>query len=106
VPLAAATISPFGPQPGGRAIGEDSGDDQSKSGSGSGADPGSGSGSVDRDGEPKRPAVTVDTDGMPARVVTLPVSESRYSCLRAVKGGLAWLAEPLNGTLGEGGARP
>jgi tricorn protease len=100
VPLAAATISPFGPQPGGRAIGEDSGDDQP--GTGSGSESGSGDGA----GEPKRPAVTVDTDGMPARVVTLPVSESRYSCLRAVKGGLAWLAEPLNGTLGEGGARP
>ena len=43
---------------------------------------------------------------MPARVAALPVTESRYSCLRAVKGGLAWLAEPLTGTLGEGGARP
>ncbi|HEU5416650.1 MAG TPA: PDZ domain-containing protein [Streptosporangiaceae bacterium] len=107
VPLAAGTISPFGPQPGGRAIGEDSGDDAAGAGSGSGSGPGDGAeGDKDAADAAKRPAVTVDTDGMPGRVVALPVSESRYFCLRAVKGGLAWLAEPLTGALGEGGARP
>jgi tricorn protease len=40
---------------------------------------------------------------MPGRVVQVPVAESRYSSLRAVKGGLAWLREPVTGTLGEGG---
>ncbi|HEY1640936.1 MAG TPA: PDZ domain-containing protein [Streptosporangiaceae bacterium] len=127
VPLAAATISPFGPQPGGRAVGEDS---DSDSDSGSGRDAGSGGDSGDaRSGDASsgdgggsagtdaagakagakagtaRP-VTVEPAGMPGRVVALPVTESRYSGLRAVKGGLAWLAEPLTGTLGEGGARP
>jgi tricorn protease len=33
------------------------------------------------------------------------VPEARYSELRAVKGGLAWLREPVAGTLGLGGAR-
>ena len=43
---------------------------------------------------------------MADRVVALPVPESRYSRLRAVKGGLAWLREPVTGNLGIGGARP
>src|SRR5438132_618602 len=38
------------------------------------------------------------------RVVQVPVPESRYSSLRPVKGGLAWLREPLSGALGEGTA--
>jgi tricorn protease len=33
------------------------------------------------------------------------VAESRYASLRAVKGGLAWLKEPVTGSLGEGGAK-
>lgn len=37
-------------------------------------------------------------------MVALPVPESRYSRLRAVKGGLAWLREPVTGNLGIGGA--
>jgi tricorn protease len=37
--------------------------------------------------------------------VPLPVPESRYSSLRAVKDGLAWLCEPVSGNLGQGGAR-
>ena len=32
--------------------------------------------------------------------------EARYSGLRAVKGGLAWLREPVAGVLGEGNASP
>jgi tricorn protease len=43
---------------------------------------------------------------MADRVVRIPVAESRYTSLRAVKGGLAWLREPLTGNLGEGGADP
>ena len=34
----------------------------------------------------------------------IPVPESRYSSLHAVKGGLVWLKEPISGNLGEGGA--
>jgi tricorn protease len=46
----------------------------------------------------------VDTEGLAGRVVQVPVPESRYSSLRPVKGGLAWLREPLSGALGEGAA--
>ena len=38
--------------------------------------------------------------------MAIPVPEGRYSGLRAVKGGLAWLSRPVTGTLGIGGARP
>src|SRR5208283_172405 len=34
----------------------------------------------------------------------VPVIEARYSGLRATKGGLAWLREPVAGVLGEGNA--
>jgi len=82
VTLAAATASPFGPFAGGRPP-EDS----------------------------ERPVVAVDTDGIAARVVEVPVGESGYSSLRAVRGGLAWLRAPVAGVLGDGdpepgGARP
>jgi tricorn protease len=89
VSLAAQTPSPFAPLPGGRPVGGRH-------------DEGSG-----RDGEPEAgPApVTVDPEGLPGRVTAIPVDESRYSSLRAVKGGLAWLREPVTGNLGEGGPR-
>jgi tricorn protease len=48
----------------------------------------------------------VDAEGLPGRVVGVPVPEARYSALRAVKGGLAWLREPLVGVLGESAADP
>ncbi len=87
LPLAAATPSPFAAQPGGRRIGaareKDNGDEAA-----AGPAP-----------------VVIDPDGLPARVVPLPVPEARYAALRAVTGGLAWLREPLTGNLGEGGAR-
>ena len=54
----------------------------------------------------ERTAVSVDAEGLPGRVVGVPVVEARYSGLRAVKGGLAWLREPVTGVLGEGGAEP
>jgi tricorn protease len=95
VPLAAATPSPFAPQPGGRPIGDikprrrgEDGEDR------------------DDNGEPPEAPSSVDPDRMADRVVALPVPESRYSRLRAVKGGLAWLREPVTGNLGVGGARP
>jgi tricorn protease len=167
VPLAASTISPFGPQPGGRSVGDepaddsagdshDTADDESAASDVASDAAGDAAGDVvgattaskaaaataaagpatsestegstaatgDSPGEappanaatpatapaagsvagPK--AVTVDTAGIADRVVALPVRESRYSSLRAVKGGLAWLREPLTGSLGEGGAEP
>ena len=142
VPLAASTLSPFGPQPGGRpsADDSDSGSDDSPeadteadtedAGSGAGdsgaGDSGSGagdsgSGAADGAGQvpagqvpaskaagskPKVRPVLVDLDGIAERIVALPVAESRYSSLQAVKGGLAWLLNPVAGELGDGAARP
>ena len=87
VPLAAQTPSPFGPLPGGRPVGEDPpAPDKDKSDS------------------PERIEVSVDAEGLSGRVVGVPVIEARYSGLRAIKGGLAWLREPVAGVLGEGNA--
>jgi tricorn protease len=86
VPLAAGAPSPFGPLPDGRPVSRSTGGDDHD------------------DPEPVAPAVTVDTEGLAGRVVQVPVPESRYSSLRPVKGGLAWLREPLTGALGEGTA--
>jgi tricorn protease len=89
VPLAAETPSPFGPLPGGRPLGQDPPD-------------------KDKDQDPgtERVDVPVDPDGLLGRVVGVPVVEARYSGLRAVKGGLVWLREPVAGVLGEGAANP
>ena len=112
VPLAAATPSPFAPLPGGRPVGGRPEDDKAASlpdpagpaGSGRAED---GPAAQDDGGhEDATPPVVVDTDGLAGRVVQIPVAESRYASLRAVKGGLAWLKEPVTGSLGQGGADP
>jgi tricorn protease len=82
VSLAAGEPSPFGPLPAGRPL-TDSTDDSSE-----------------------RAVVTVHAHHLSVRVVGVPVPEARYSSLRAVKGGLAWLRVPVTGVLGEGGAAP
>jgi tricorn protease len=103
VPLAAQTPSPFAPLPAGRPVGSAAheGEDEDDSG-----DSGTGSGSGSKRGDAAPPPVAVDTAGLPGHVVQIPVPESRYNSLRAVKGGLAWLREPVTGSLGEGGGRP
>jgi tricorn protease len=83
VPLAAQTPSPFGPLPGGRPWDPPEAED-------------------DKADSPERSVVSVDAEGLPGRVAGVPVAEARYSGLRAVKGGLAWLREPVSGVLGEG----
>jgi tricorn protease len=83
VPLAAHTLSPFGPLPGGRPVG----------------------GSDTKDSSERMP-LTVDTDQISSRVVAVPVDEARYYYLAAAKGGLLWLRYPLSGVLGEGAADP
>ena len=84
VPLAEDTPSPFGPLPEGRPVGAEA---------------------REENGDPAEPAaVTVDAAGLPDRVVPVPVSEARYSSLRAVKGGLVWHRAQVTGVLGEGGA--
>ena len=52
------------------------------------------------------PVVRVDTDGLPGRVVGVPVEESLYSSMRAVAGGLVWLKRRVTGVLGEGAVDP
>jgi tricorn protease len=87
VPLAAQTPSPFGPLPGGRPVGQDPPAREK-----------------DKDDSPERTVVSVDGQGLSGRVLGVPVVEARYSGLRAVKGGLVWLREPVAGVLGEGHA--
>ncbi|HJY68973.1 MAG TPA: PDZ domain-containing protein, partial [Streptosporangiaceae bacterium] len=82
VTLDAQTPSPFGPLPGGRPVSQDPSDG-------------------DKSDSSERTVVSVDPDGLPSRVVGVPVPEGRYSGLRAVKDGLAWLREPVTGVLGE-----
>ncbi len=81
VPLAAETLSPFGPRPGGRPVNPP----EAKEGS-------------------ERARLVVDLDGISSRVVSVPVDEGRYYGLAAVKGGLAWMRGKLSGVLGEGAA--
>jgi tricorn protease len=111
LPLDATTPSPFAPELGGRPIGDAAdkdagtpaaGDDQP---GGGGEPPATGDAAGDSGG-PHVPPVTVETTRMADRVVVIPVPEARYSGLRAVKDGLAWLREPVTGTLGIGGAQP
>jgi tricorn protease len=107
VPLQAAAPSPFGPELDGRPA---SSGDEEKAGGSPATDrssPANGSDGRGEAGQDKGLApVVIDTDGLAGRVVTLPVPESRYSRLRPVKGGLAWLREPVKGELGLGGAAP
>jgi tricorn protease len=87
LPLDARTPSLFAPELGGRPVGEPADNH------------------ADSD-KPRVPPVPVETAGMADRIVALPVPEARYSSLRAVKDGLAWLREPVTGNLGIGGAQP
>jgi len=125
--LAAGTPSPFGPLVGGRPLGSAKDDEHDKAGGTetggtdtAGKDTGgkdsAGQGPAGQDGREgedekggkgaaKAKPVTVDLDGLSARIVQVPVPESKYSSLRPVEGGLAWLRQPLAGNLGEGGAR-
>ncbi len=107
VPLAAATPSPFAPLPGGRPVGGRHDDDGPGHDAGRAGDAAQGDRSAAPDGEPEgAPApMAVDAEGLAGRVVPIPVAESRYASLRAVKGGLAWLRQPVIGNLGEGGPK-
>ena len=108
LPLDGTTPSPFAPELGGRPIGEPA--DKRAGGPAAGGEPtsaGGAAGDAAAGGDrPHVPPVPVQTTGMADRVVALPVPEARYSGLRAVKDGLAWLREPVTGNLGIGGAQP
>jgi tricorn protease len=47
------------------------------------------------------PVVAIDPAGLDQRVVPFPVPAARYSSLRAVSGGFAWLRAPITGELGD-----
>ncbi len=111
VTLAAPTPSPFAPQPGGRPVDESTAKqaaDGGKADAGK-ADAGQATGEERAGaGEAGRnhPVITVDIDGLPGRVVGVPVEESLYSSLDAVTGGLVWLKSQVTGVLGEGTVDP
>ena len=108
VPLAADTPSPFAPLTAGRPLGDgaDKPDGKEEGGSGDGGAADGGAGEADGGTADTPPPVVVDVAGLAGRVLSVPVAESRYSSLRAVAGGLAWLKEPVIGVLGEGAAVP
>jgi tricorn protease len=104
VTLAAATPSPFGPLLGGRPVDDEA--DEPGGGAGGGAGSSSGAAGASGPGGDAPETVIVDVAGLATRIAAVPVGESRYSALRAVKDGLAWLREPVAGVLGEGAAEP
>jgi tricorn protease len=115
LPLDETTPSPFAPELGGRLVGEPA--DKRADAPATGGEPASAGGtSADAAGgtaanaaagdQPSVPPVPVEPAGIAERIVAIPVPEGRYSGLRAVKGGLTWLRNPVTGNLGTGGARP
>ncbi|MCX3060612.1 S41 family peptidase [Streptomyces beihaiensis] len=85
VPLSSTTPSPFALSPDGRTAA-------------GGLDAAEGTGDC---------SPTVETEGLPDRVVPFPVAASKYSALHPVAGGgLVWLRWPISGALGETFANP
>jgi tricorn protease len=114
--LAADTLSPFGPQPQGRALGKGDDDAVGKDGK-DGKDAkepkaakdakGAEDGDAPAGDAEDAPAVTrLDLEGLADRIVPFPVASGHYSGLRAVKGGVVWLEHPLAGELGTSRATP
>ena len=103
LPLDGTTPSPFAPELGGRPVGEPA--DKPADAPAAGGEPAGADDAADGDG-PSVPPVQVEPTGIAERIAALPVPEGRYSRLRAVKGGLAWLRRPVTGNLGTGSARP
>lgn len=83
--LAADTLSPFGPQPGGRPVKPPK--------------------EEGKDGDGPTPT-RIDLDGLADRIVPFPVPVGRYHDLQAVEGGVVWLDSPVAGVLGNGKATP
>ena len=100
--LAADTLSPFGPQPRGRALGKGD-DDASKKAKDAAAKDAADAGGDDAE---EVPATRLDLEGLADRIVPFPVAAGNYSDLRAVKGGVVWLEHPIAGELGTSRATP
>jgi tricorn protease len=103
VPLAARTPDPFGASPDGRpTTSAEQGPEDLRA-------PEPDDPSAEKEAPPKRekdapPDVVVDVDGLPERVVPIPVGEGRYSGMTAAKGCLLWFRSPVEGVLGSGRA--
>ena len=82
--LAAATPAPLGPEPAGRPISD----------------------GQDASSPVARVTVKVDTEGLSARLVDVPVPAGRMSGLSSTRWGLVWLEHPSTGELGEGRVDP
>ncbi|MFJ6657856.1 S41 family peptidase [Streptomyces sp. NPDC091377] len=99
VPLSSATPSPFALSPDGRpaAGGLDPVEDEEPALAGEAGGPTA----------PPNASVTVEVEGLEARVTPFPVAASKYSALCPVAGGgLVWLRWPISGALGETFANP
>jgi tricorn protease len=99
VALAAATPSPFGPVV--DLLDEDEAEarPEGKNGAtnatnGEKDGPGDGAGTAVK--------VRVDREGLPLRVIGVPVPQGNYSALSASSGALLWLDTPLSGVTGDG----
>jgi tricorn protease len=103
--LAADTLSPFGPQPQGRALGKGGDDADAKGGTDAAADAGGEAQEAPEAAEAPE-ATRLDLEGLSDRIVPFPVPSGNYSGLRAVKGGVVWLEHPLAGELGTSKATP
>ncbi len=92
LPLTADTPSPFDPETAGRATAPAEPDKKPKEG-----------------GDPAPVAVRVDLAGLADRIVVVPVAVGAHTDLRASRGGLLWLTNPITGVIGAGlpeGAQP
>jgi tricorn protease len=92
--LAAGTPAPLAPQTAGRELPWDA-DIAGPQAASAGA--GGAEGEVE---------VRVEPEGLPSRLVELPVAAGRLADLRAVAGGLVWRALPIAGELGEDRLEP
>ncbi len=126
VPLGARTPSPFGASPDGRPVqtekdDKDDKDDKDlataragdhaakparKKSTGRAGTAVAAEDPDEPDGAPAPVVVVVDVEGLPERVVPVPVDEARYHSLSAGKDCLLWLRRPMSGALGDGLARP
>ncbi len=120
VALAARTPSPFGASPDGRPVSAadegpedppapDPADPSAVPDADGSADSGTkDAGDGKKAGDSKKddtpPDVVVDIEGLPARIVPIPVAEARYGGMRAAKDCLLWLRFPVSGVLGDGRA--
>jgi tricorn protease len=97
VTLAETTPSPFAPELNGRPVGleKDSAEKKAKAAKEKDSDGDGG------DAGPEIAPVKVDFEGIADRIVPFPVEAGYYAELKAVKGGVAWLALPRTGELGE-----